>query len=264
MEGYLYRYIGFDSFVNMIQTQSLTFVLPYLWEDTYEMKAFYTYVMKRDNFYFRCLLYAIKYKIYAQCWTKLAESDAMWRIYNYSNKALRIKTNIENIQSLADVDIQEVIYCDDVQKMADQINNDNFNQIIALKRMAFSHEEEVRLIWRYKFKDNDDAERHIRSVIGLTFTDLSADSEEGTVRKIIDSFAPNNPKKAVEEIVKITNANAAVKTKQISFAGINNFIQGVEVHPLAPEWYVRTVEQYCMEHKVFFEGKSKLYINQTE
>lgn len=260
MREYLYRYIGFDSFVDMIQTQSLTFVLPHLWEDTYEMKAFYPYVRKKDNFYLRCMLYAIQYKIYAQCWTKLAESDAMWRIYNYSNKALRIKTEIKNIKNLSNVDIQDVIYCDNVEAIANQIDDNNFNQIIALKRAAFSHEEEVRLIWRYKFRDNDDAERHIRSVIGLTFPDLPTDSEEkDTVRQIIDSFEPSNPKKAVEEIVKITNANAAVKTKKISFAGINNFIQGVEVHPLAPEWFVQTVEQYCIEHKVFFEGKSQLY-----
>lgn len=260
MAEYLYRYMGFDSFVNMIQTQSLTFVLPHLWEDTYEMKAFYPYLKKIDNFFFRCMLYAIEYKIYAQSWTKLAESDAMWRIYSYSNKALRIKTDIENIKNLSNVDIQDVVYCDDVETMAAQIDENNFNQIIALKRKAFSHEKEVRLIWRYKFRDDDDAERHIRSVIGLTFSSLSTDSEEkATVMEIIDSFAPNNPEKAVEEIVKITNANAAVKTKQISFAGINNFIQGVEVHPLAPEWYVQTVEQYCMEHNVFFEGKSKLY-----
>lgn len=260
MAEYLYRYIGFDSFVNMIQTQSLTFVLPYLWEDTYEMKAFEPYVRKKDNFYGRCMLYAVEYKIYAQCWTKLAESDAMWRIYNYSNKALRIKTDIENIKKLSNVDIKDVVYCDDVEAMATQIEDNNFNQIIALKRTAFSHEKEVRLVWRYKFKDDGDAKRHISAVIGLAFPDLPSDSKEkDTVMEIIDSLAPGNPKKAVEEIVDITNANVAIKTKQISFAGINNFIQGVEVHPLAPEWYVQTVEQYCMEHNVFFEGKSKLY-----
>lgn len=46
MEEYLYRYISFDAFVGMIQSQSLTFVLPELWDDPKECASFKHYVEK--------------------------------------------------------------------------------------------------------------------------------------------------------------------------------------------------------------------------
>ena len=91
MDDYLYRYIGFDTFVDMIQSKSLAFVLPSVWEDPRELQAVYTYIRQQEDTITRLFLLGILDKTYAQCWSALEESDAMWRIYSYSNKALRIK-----------------------------------------------------------------------------------------------------------------------------------------------------------------------------
>ena len=44
MQGYLYRYIPFETLVGMVQSKSLTFVLPELWDDPKECVIFKYYV----------------------------------------------------------------------------------------------------------------------------------------------------------------------------------------------------------------------------
>lgn len=44
----------------------------------------------------------------------------------------------------------------------------------------------------------------------------------------------------------------------ISFAG-KDLIKGGFVNPLAPEWYVKTVEAFCNNNNIPFEGRSILY-----
>ena len=159
MDEYLYRYISFESFVDLIQTKELAFCLPFIWDDTKEMYAYKEAILKMDNAYARILLFSSLYNIYAQCWTKLDESDAMWRIYNYSNMTIRIKVKREKFKLLGkNIEIKDVEYIDNFQEKIENSSDDLIN-LLALKRKAFSHEKEVRIIDFYRFTMEDAKDR---------------------------------------------------------------------------------------------------------
>lgn len=40
---------------------------------------------------------------------------------------------------------------------------------------------------------------------------------------------------------------------------IKEYIKGVMVHPLAPQWYVTIVEDICKMKNIRFEGQSDIY-----
>ena len=114
MHEYLYRYISFENFIGMIQSQSLTFVLPELWDDPKEADAFHCLLESCDQVYEQLMLCSVYYKTYCQCWSRLAESDAMWRIYAYNNRAIRIRAKQSNIDLLDNVKAVPVEYSDEL------------------------------------------------------------------------------------------------------------------------------------------------------
>lgn len=40
---------------------------------------------------------------------------------------------------------------------------------------------------------------------------------------------------------------------------IGEYIEGVMVHPLAPQWYVDIVEDICKSRNIHFDGQSNIY-----
>ncbi len=253
MEGdFLYRYISFETFVGMVQKNALTFVLPSVWDDPQEAAPFFEYAKKINSGIEYALQVAVYNKIYAQCWTELSESDAMWRIYSYNNRAIRIKIERDVIQQLDNVEAVPVVYSDDsfARKETDE---QTYLSSLAYKRSAFSHEREVRLINRYKYRDNDDAEQHVKA---LWFV-----YNEDERRKIIESVFPGmETKEKVKKLFELLNMGKECQTtKDISYSHIQGFLKGVLVHPLAPGWYVEIVKEFCNRNDIPFEGKSELY-----
>lgn len=41
---------------------------------------------------------------------------------------------------------------------------------------------------------------------------------------------------------------------------ISEFLEGVMVHPLAPQWYVDIIRDICETRKIKFDGQSEIYI----
>ena len=99
--GSLYRFISFPAFVNLVERRQERYVQPTLWEDTYEGYLIQL-LSKRDvdecltmlansfcqgNYEMAVVnyikLHDARWHCYGQCWTKLKESDALWRIYSY-------------------------------------------------------------------------------------------------------------------------------------------------------------------------------------
>ena len=252
MEEYLYRYVPFETFVGMIQSKSLTFVLPELWDDPKECASFEHYVEQHDNIYERLTLWSIYCKTFCQCWTTLAESDAMWRIYSYNNRSIRISIKRENVSLLNRVKTVDVEYSDDLDSISD---NGEISLLKALsqKRSAFEHEKEVRLIKYYKFSGIDDAEQHIYAWLALSKC-------EDHLEILEDYFSGESMDEKLQAVVQTLNiGNSAKQTENVSFSHIPGFIEGVLVHPLAPEWYVDIVREFCRRNHIPFEGKSTLY-----
>ena len=249
---FIYRYISFESFVGMIQNQALTFVLPELWEDPKECSYFFEMLNATDDMYNRIIPCILYFKTYAQCWTKLSESDAMWRIYSYNNRAIQIKVATQTIEQLSDVSIVPVEYSDHIEIDFDKPAK-VFLRTLAIKRLAFQHEKEIRLIKPYKFLSEDDMDQHIKAFLAIGGDEKSIE--------VFESIYPELPMK--EKMIKINKllniGNEIQNTQDISFKHIPDFIAGVKVHPLAPEWYVNIVNEYCERNSIPFDGKSTLY-----
>ena len=255
VEDFLYRYISFESFVGLVQNKALTFVLPDLWDDPKEGAAFFELLKSIDDEVKKIILFSVYNKTYGQCWTRLSESDAMWRIYSNNNRAIQIKVSIENLKKLPDVQVVPVVYSDDFEINDDEKGIDSFLQSLAMKRIAFQHENEVRLIKHYKFNNTEDAEHHYKA-----FYAVSNNSES---LEILNSLYPDiTIEEKVKKVLQFLNVgNDKVDTIKVPFDHLSGFIEGAKVHPLAPEWYVDVVEEYCNRNAVPFLGKSTLYFN---
>lgn len=251
LEEYLYRYISFETFVGMIQSKSLTFVHPELWDDPKECATFEHYVEQADNFYEKSLLSSLYYKTFCQCWTKLAESDAMWRIYSYNNRSIRISINRQSLNLLDNIKIVDIEYTDNLCSTFPK--GAEYLKTLFKKRTAFEHEKEVRLVKHYTFSGTDDLEQHMYAWLAISKHPRCIDILE-------KHFSGDSIEDKVNSIVKMLNiGHYAEKTREVSFSHVPNFINGVLVHPLAPDWYVEIVREFCSRNDIPFEGKSTLY-----
>jgi len=102
--------------------------------------------------------------VYGQCWTLHRASDAMWRIYSPDKDAVRVRTTIEKLaRSLSSplgswahaqsfIGKVEYLFKPDLENFAATIFEDELSpatiaRSLLVKRRAFLHEREVRLIY---------------------------------------------------------------------------------------------------------------------
>ena len=253
----IYRYISFESFVDMIQRQCLNFVHPTTWEDPQELLPYKLWLedfqKKNPGKVFDILLHEIRMiKLYAQCWTCIDESDALWRIYSYNNFSIRISIDVEDVYKLGNVYYHQVIYTDDFNNLSSRIE---YDKIFCIKRNAFSHEQEVRLLYEHKFRDTDDFQ--YQAITMLMKHDVIQDEKLEWTHKFYDGKSLNEMKQDIEQ--RTTNLFYDKPTKDVSFAHISGFIKSVTLNPFAPKWFSTTVEQFCMNNNISYLGQSKLY-----
>ena len=153
----LYRYMSFESFVDTVQRKQLHFVHPSEFEDPLEFQYLQKMCVTEPSNHIEILYrFALVYRFYVQSWTSLPESDAMWRIYNYNNFAIRIEIDRESIKHLEDVQAVDVTYTDEpdeyIKKQAQGKLITEYKNL-AIKRKAFEHEKEVRLVKHIRWKD---------------------------------------------------------------------------------------------------------------
>lgn len=303
----LYRYIGFEDFVNLVVLKKDRYNYPANWDDGYEgflfsnmetedeiktlvSKMYYEVCRKNYNAVIDNILKMADYKYItrAQCWTTHAESDAMWRIYSYQNKAVRIKTNYDKLLAHAKelypnnpVVLEKIIY--DADKVMDvQSQNDLMRasrkvyETYLHKRPAFSHESEYRIlvgphalfncatyIRSCKLKEGFDEWYHGKKDIHYSDDDIIE-----KLSSILFSFLNNHPDK--EDVLAMMNEDKKKDDKDGNDKddknkndkvkiNITDFIEGVMVHPKAEDWYVKNIQNFCDEYKLNFEGKSQIY-----
>lgn len=262
----IYRFMSFQSFVDLVQFKRLTFVRPDSWEDPYEnfmMKKLKTIEGKKEilsecskikkiehpsivllSFVMSRIIY------YAQCWTKYSQTDALWRIYNYNNMTIRIGVLKNKIESVPDIKMHQVKYVKDfpvnncINSMIDNDSDDiMIDESLLYKREAFSHEGEVRLL-------------SVSGDIGrLLYNSQSLiKSKDWTYDKEFEEF--DSLINAMFEESKIVNVK---DVKYIDIHNSSEFIDSVMLHPLAPDWFDSTLREYCRVNNINYIGKSKLY-----
>lgn len=253
----LYKFMSFYSFVDLIQSKSLNFVRPKVWEDPYEGFIFQKlktidgkkeieYLLKKipDNIA-KSIFFdlALKFEkiFYAQSWSLCSESDAMWRIYNYENKTVRIEVLESKIRQIENIEIVDVEYDDEInlereiEKIGLYKDQTNFMEIYRVKRTAFRHEREVRLIYQNNEAINQISEDKIELFEkALRGTELESVLNDITTKSYPDIF-------------------------KIDISSIPSFVNSVCLHPQAPDWFDLTIRKYCELNKINYIGKSKLY-----
>lgn len=164
----IYRFITFLQLVDMVERNALCFVRPNMWQDPHESylldclntekgNAILQQFIQSKNIPFDQQTFKNHAKhLYAQSWTKLEESDALWRIYSGDCQGLRIELETEDLQSLIDekkLFIQDVCYqkefnlVDILDQCFDEENKTlHTTGPIFYKKKEFEHERELRLL----------------------------------------------------------------------------------------------------------------------
>ena len=135
--------------VDILTSGKLYFAHPSTWDDPYER------ILKHDR----------AKAIFAQCWCRKALSDAMWRIYSPNGLGVRIGTTrqrlhsalaaakgkdkinyrIQNVEYLYQEDLDDRLQ-DARSSLKANYTFTNAAQSLFLKRKAFDHERETRVV----------------------------------------------------------------------------------------------------------------------
>ncbi|EJM23335.1 DUF2971 domain-containing protein [Pseudomonas sp. GM25] len=163
LKQYIYRTISYDRLIELFSTRKNTLVKPSLWEDTFENFVLKSTLKDEAG---RQIKYDIHNRIYGQCWTLENSSDAMWRIYSSQKDGVRIRTTIDKLLDslcIATIDRKNCEHCigkveylreaELVKRAKDSFTQHGeitfgklFNSLL-LKRRAFRHENEIRLMF---------------------------------------------------------------------------------------------------------------------
>ena len=173
-DQYIYRIISYDRFIELFEHQKNTLVKPKLWEDTFENFALKSKLKFPDDSEIELDTHD---RLYGQCWTTSKASDAMWRIYSHDKKGIRIRTTVDKLLTsllMANVNTamtescvgkveykSEATIMSQASKAFSQDGQMTFGSLfrsLLIKRKAFDHEREVRLIyldWGYELPIDD-------------------------------------------------------------------------------------------------------------
>jgi hypothetical protein len=146
---FLYRIVRYERLVQMLRTDEWYFAHPSTWEDPYEVRIQNT----------------LSPLLFAQCWCRKGVSDAMWRIYSQDKLGVRIRTRDDRLRSALIASalqtdfgfrvgrvkyVNELEYAVQTAKVeADLAKRVTFTRASAhlmLKRLAFDHEAETRVV----------------------------------------------------------------------------------------------------------------------
>lgn len=169
----IYRTYSSGRFINLFKNGHDALVNPGKWDDPFE------------NFFFKArveispteaaTLEDLAKGWYGQCWTTNEDTDALWRIYSHDKDGVKVRTTVrklfENLVStggefsrlqffvgkveyLEPVEIVSLMSKLTFQDISFGGTNDRFAKLLCLKRTAFQHESEVRILFNDAEKSN--------------------------------------------------------------------------------------------------------------
>lgn len=188
-ETKLFRYVRLSQFLSFVEEKQLVLTRIKQWEDTWEVPH-RTIPFRDENGKLDRPIYTIYDDMLGQCWSLHEESDALWRIYSPNREGLVIRTTVQAFEQLTDIRfgvLAPVVYYRDLMEgIRDIEGKKDYFHIFAsafLKREAFAHEKEVRLVTL-----ND--ERHVTSYqLGAEHIPIRVDPASFVQGVIIDPRA---------------------------------------------------------------------------
>lgn len=159
----IYRLIEVNHLFELFKTQQLTLVKPKLWDDPYENFLEYCKGIVPSKPDFHITYNSHTEFIFGNCWTLNEDTDAAWRIYSPDKRGVKIKTTVKklfnSIGAINDKNFSS--YIGKVKYLSEDEINTNIRSKIREaafseetlvkdfflnKRIAFVHEQEIRLI----------------------------------------------------------------------------------------------------------------------
>jgi hypothetical protein len=147
--GSIYRFEKRERFLQLVEEKALTFVLPELWPDKNEGFLFKAVQSKEGRRKVQeamkkvcptskgleiAILTAFRQSVYAQCWSKCSENDALWKGCD-----MRIEADRDDVSKLDGIQAHDVRYVDSINlslNLEDEL------------RSVFSYPDEKRTTWR--------------------------------------------------------------------------------------------------------------------
>ncbi len=144
-ETELYRYLSLSQFMSFVESKKTYLTNINLWQDPWEA-ALHKLPTMRDDGSLEMPIHSSHENMYGQCWSLNADSDALWRIYSPNREGLMIKSTAKKFLLIKEIMhglLGRVIYSNfDDSKDFPQ----GSLEMALVKRKAFEHEIEVRLI----------------------------------------------------------------------------------------------------------------------
>lgn len=161
--SFVYRIVPVHRLFELFENKQNVLVKPKMWEDPFENFILQSNVKLSTG---QLATLDIRDQLYGQCWTLHSASDAMWRIYSPKGNAVRIRSTVQALAeslgracgSLSYVEAfigrvkylpskRLIQYANDAFQAATIPYSRMFAQTLLVKRPAFKHEREVRLIF---------------------------------------------------------------------------------------------------------------------
>jgi hypothetical protein len=167
---FVYRIIKTSYLFDLLQSKQNVLVRPRKWHDPFENFILRSHLLRKGE----PVAIAHRDHFYGQCWTRHAASDAMWRIYSPNSRAVRIRSTYRRLQkslgnwrgrwAVQEAFIGRVRYLSTpkliafgrrvLQGLEGQLTHRNLARTLLVKRPAFTHEREVRLLFTPHDFDN--------------------------------------------------------------------------------------------------------------
>lgn len=145
----LYRYISLETFLAFVETKRTHLTKVTTWDDPWEAILSKIPVVD-DRGKTLKPSYSFHEGVFGQCWSLLHESDAMWRIYSTSATGLVIATTVKKFELLQGAErlyVGRVVYFADAPDLIAKARIDrSMFEPFCLKRSAYAHEQEVRVL----------------------------------------------------------------------------------------------------------------------
>jgi hypothetical protein len=161
----IYRIFSLDKFIKTLENNSLCLVRTHKWEDPFENFLLQSNGVLSDGT--EIGFDVIRDNFYGQCWTLRRECDGLWRNYKGTEpSAIKVKSTVNNLMKqfydltndfhmlsyfigkvkyVSDNEIEE-FFRDEIDIMNFQ-SGVEFAESLLIKRLAFSYEEELRIIF---------------------------------------------------------------------------------------------------------------------
>lgn len=162
-DDYVYRIDKTRHLFDLLSTGENVLVRPKLWADPFENFILRSHFIRNGE----PIIIGPRDHFYGQCWTFQQASDAMWRIYSPDSGAVRLRSTIrklvESLRSWRDHWADQEVFMGKVQYLKNRdlidfgrsmlmgrqgpLTHRNLARTLLVKRPAFRHEREVRLLF---------------------------------------------------------------------------------------------------------------------